>query len=88
MEYRVIGCEVIIPTVKESRENYKNGCRKLVIEAISKANNVGKSFADVKNIEEWLILELKELGYKVNKIAYNNRPSPPSYNQYEISWRE
>lgn len=86
MEYRIINGKVMLPTAKEAKESYKNGCRKLIIEAIEKANAKGESFTTVPNIDEWLILELKEQGYKVNKIVYDNG-SIPSTN-CEISWSE
>ena len=86
MEYRIINGKIMLPTSKEAKEGYKNGCRKLIIEAIEKANAEGESFATVPNIDGWLILELKGLGYKVNKIVYNNGPIPST--NCEISWSE
>ncbi|WP_298042583.1 hypothetical protein [uncultured Clostridium sp.] len=88
MEYRIINGKVMLPTAKEAKESYKNGCRKLIIEAIEKANDEGENFTIVENIDEWLILELKEQGYKVEKIVYNKGPIPSTYNNYEISWSE
>lgn len=88
MEYKIINGKVILPTSKEAKESYKNGCRKLIVKAIEKANAEGESFAIVTNIDVWLILELKEQGYKVNKIVYNKGPIPSTYNSYEISWSE
>lgn len=31
MEYKIINGKVILPTSKEAKESYKNGCRKIII---------------------------------------------------------
>lgn len=88
MNYLIINGKVELPTAEKAKEEYKNACRKSIIKAIEQANDRGENFTIVGNIDEWLKLELKERGYVVNKIVYNNIPSLSDYIECEISWSE
>ncbi|MCI9069867.1 MAG: hypothetical protein HFJ13_11500 [Clostridium sp.] len=91
MNYRRINGNIDLPTADEAKEEYKNVCRKLIIKEIEKANGEGKNFIFVKDMDEWLKLELKERGYKVCRIVCKSIPSLPylpDYSEYEISWGE
>lgn len=57
--------ELVMPNRADAQREYRNQCRTYVLSQIQKANEERKDKAYFKDLDDWLVSELKQLGFSI-----------------------